>query len=70
MANNSSLWTALAFAGMAAIGATIVPALTGKATEKATRQKLKTSSSKIDFDNMGPGIVRKDHTNGEDDTWN
>ena len=55
---------------MVAIGATIVPALTGKATEKATRQKLKTSASKIDFDNMGPEIVRKDHTNGEDDTWN
>ena len=48
------------FTGMAAIGSTVVPALTKKATKKATKQQIRKSTATIDFDNMGPEIVRKD----------
>lgn len=48
------------FAGMAALGSTVVPAMTKKATNKAAKQKLTKSTATIDFDNMGPEIVRKD----------
>ena len=48
------------FTGMAAIGSTVVPALTKKATKKAAKQQIRKSTATIDFDNMGPEIVRKD----------
>ena len=48
------------FTGMAAIGSTVVPLLTQKATKKAAKQQIKKSTATIDFDNMGPEIVRKD----------
>lgn len=54
------------FAGMAAIGSTVVPAMTKKATNKAAKQKLTKSTANIDFDNMGPEIVRKDGSRKED----
>ncbi|MBQ8062310.1 MAG: hypothetical protein IJ720_06285 [Clostridia bacterium] len=54
------------FAGMAAIGSTVVPAMTKKATNKAAKQKLTKSTAQIDFDNMGPEIVRKDQSSEED----
>lgn len=54
------------FAGMAAIGSTVVPAMTKKATNKAAKQKLTKSTANIDFDNMGPEIVRKDKSSEED----
>lgn len=53
------------FSGMAAVGSTIIPALTRKATKKAAKQQIKKSTAKIDFDNMGPEIVRKDQDKGE-----
>ncbi|MBO7681686.1 MAG: hypothetical protein J6T14_04925 [Clostridia bacterium] len=55
-----------AFAGMAAIGSTVVPAMTKKATNKAAKQKLTKSTADIDFDNMGPEIVRKDKSSEEE----
>lgn len=48
------------FTGMAAIGSTLVPAMTQKATKKAAKQQIRKSTATIDFDNMGPEIVRKD----------
>ena len=48
------------FTGMAAIGSTLVPAMTQKATKKAAKQQLRKTTATIDFDNMGPEIVRKD----------
>ena len=54
------------FAGMAAIGSTVVPKLTKKQTQKSTKKKMTAQTSKIDFDNMGPEIVRKDKTKGDD----
>ena len=48
------------FTGMAAIGSTVVPAMTKKATKKAAKQQIRKSTATIDFDNMGPEIVRKD----------
>lgn len=48
------------FTGMAAIGSTVVPFLTQKATKKAAKQQIKKTTATIDFDNMGPEIVRKD----------
>ena len=54
------------FAGMAAIGSAVVPAITGKATRKSTKAKVKAASAKIDFENMGPEIVRKDKENGDE----
>ena len=53
------------FSGMAAIGSTIIPALTRKATKKATKQQIRKSTANIDFENMGPEIVRKDQDKGE-----
>ncbi len=53
------------FAGMAAIGTTVVPAMTKKATNKSAKKKLSAGTAKIDFDNMGPEIVRKDQDKGE-----
>lgn len=54
------------FAGMTAVGTTVVPALTKKATNKAAKQKLTKTTANIDFDNMGPEIVRKDKSSEED----
>lgn len=48
------------FTGMAAIGSTVVPLLTQKATKKAAKQQIRKTTATIDFDNMGPEIVRKD----------
>lgn len=48
------------FTGMAAIGSTVVPALTKKAANKTTKQQIRKTTATIDFDNMGPEIVRKD----------
>lgn len=48
------------FTGMAAIGSTLMPAMTQKATKKAAKQQLRKTTATIDFDNMGPEIVRKD----------
>ena len=48
------------FTGMAAIGSTLVPAMTQKVTKKAAKQQIRKSTATIDFDNMGPEIVRKD----------
>lgn len=48
------------FTGMAAIGSTVVPALTKKATSKKAKQQIRKTTATIDFDNMGPEIVRKD----------
>ena len=53
------------FSGMAAIGSTIIPALTRKATKKAAKQQIRKSTATIDFENMGPEIVRKDQDKGE-----
>ncbi|MBQ1370664.1 MAG: hypothetical protein IIY38_06000 [Clostridia bacterium] len=50
------------FTGMAAIGSTVVPLLTQKATKKAAKQQIRKTTATIDFDNMGPEIVRKDGT--------
>lgn len=54
------------FAGMAAVGSTVVPKMTKKQTQKSARKKLTAQTSKIDFDNMGPEIVRKDKSKGDD----
>ena len=48
------------FTGMAAIGSTVVPALTKKAANKTAKQQIRKTTATIDFDNMGPEIVRKD----------
>ena len=48
------------FTGMAAIGSTVVPALTKKAASKTAKQQIRKTTATIDFDNMGPEIVRKD----------
>ena len=48
------------FTGMAAIGSTVVPALTKKAANKTAKQQIRKTTTTIDFDNMGPEIVRKD----------
>ena len=53
-------------AGMAAVGSTVVPKMTKKRTQKSARKKLTAQTSKIDFDNMGPEIVRKDKSKGDD----
>ncbi len=45
---------------MAAIGSTVVPALTKKAANKTAKQQIRKTTATIDFDNMGPEIVRKD----------
>lgn len=50
------------FTGMAAIGSTVVPALTKKAANKTAKQQIRKTTATIDFDNMGPEIVRKDGT--------
>ena len=55
------------FAGMAAVGSTIVPAMTKKATNKAANQKLTKATANIDFENMGPEIVRKDKSSEEEE---
>lgn len=54
------------FAGMTVLGTTVVPAMTKKATDKAAKQKLTKSTATIDFENMGPEIVRKDKSSEED----
>lgn len=54
------------FLGMTAVGTTVVPIVTKRATQKAAKQHLTIKTSKIDFDNMGPEIVKKDRSEGED----
>lgn len=63
---NPKLVSIGAFAAMAAIGSTVVPAMTRKAANKAAKQKLTKTTANIDFDNMGPEIVRKDRSSEED----
>lgn len=55
----SNFWTVTAFLGMTAVGTFVVPALTKKAADKATKKKITSHVSKIDLDNMGPEIVQK-----------
>lgn len=62
----SDMLSAAVFVGMSIIGVTVVPKLTRKATKKRAKKKLAAKTSKIDFDNMGPEIVRKDHTKGDE----
>lgn len=64
--DDSDILSAAVFVGMSVIGVTVVPKLTRKAAKKKTKKKLAAKTSKIDFDNMGPEIVRKDHTKGDD----
>jgi len=40
----------------------VVPALTKKAASKTAKQQIRKTTATIDFDNMGPEIVRKDGT--------
>ena len=63
---SSDLLSLAVFAGMSAIGVTLVPKLTKKATQKATKKTLSNRTSKIALDNMGPEIVRKDKNDGDD----
>lgn len=53
------------FAGMAAVGTAVVPKLTNKATQKSAKQQITKKTATIDFENMGPEIVRKDHSKGD-----
>ncbi len=48
------------FTGVALVGTTIIPAITEKATKKSAKTKIVKTTANIDFDNMGPEIVRKD----------
>ena len=48
------------FTGMAAIGSTLVPAMTQKATKKAAKQQIRRTAATSEFDTRGPEIVRKD----------
>lgn len=64
--NSSDILSAAMFVGMSVVGVTVVPKLTKKATKKKAKKTLAVKTSKIDFDNMGPEIVRKDHTKGDE----
>ncbi len=50
---------ALLFGAMATVGTLVVPHLSKKATEKVYKAENKRKVSEIDFDDMGPEIVRK-----------
>lgn len=52
------------FTGMVAIGSTLVPYMTQKATRRAAKKKIVKTTASIDFDSMGPEIVRKDGSKG------
>ena len=58
--NTSKGSAALAFAAVAAVGTLVVPKLSKKAGDKAYKAENKRRVSEIDFDDMGPEIVRKD----------
>lgn len=64
--NESDALGAAMFVSMSIIGVTVVPKITKRAAKKKTKKKLAVKTSKIDFDNMGPEIVRKDHKKGDD----
>ncbi len=64
--DSSDMLEAAVFVGMSVIGVTVVPKITKKAAKKKTKKTLAAKTSKIDFDNMGPEIVRKDHTKGDE----
>ena len=64
MDSNKTLWWVLGFLALAVVGAVVIPPLMRKYSNKL--YKASNKKEDIDFDNLGPEIVKKDDDQKED----
>ena len=64
MDSNKTIWWVLGFIALAAVGFFVIPPLMKKYSNKLYKKSLK--KDEIDFDNLGPEIVKKEDAQKED----
>ena len=64
MDSNKTIWWVLGLIALAAVGFIVIPPLMKKYSNKLYKKSLK--EDEIDFDNLGPEIVRKDENKTEE----
>lgn len=64
MDSNKTIWWVLGLIALAAVGFIVIPPLMKKYSNKLYKKSLK--EDEIDFDNLGPEIVKKEDAQKED----